>query len=79
VTYTPVITVRKSDLETLVGRSLSREELLYLLAKLKCEVEELEDDVLTYEANSDRPDLFSVEGLSRALKPWLGIQWRPFK
>ncbi len=79
MTYTPVITVRKSDLETLVGRSLSREELLYLLAKLKCEVEELEDDVLTYEANSDRPDLFSVEGLSRALKPWLGIQWRPFK
>jgi phenylalanyl-tRNA synthetase beta chain len=75
----PVITVKLSDLESLLGRKLSDEEIYYYLAKLKCEVEALEGDQLTYEANSDRPDLFSVEGLSRALKSWLGIPWQPYR
>jgi phenylalanyl-tRNA synthetase beta chain len=74
----PVVTVKRSDLYALLGRSLGEDELYYYLAKLKCEVEEIREDLLSYEANSDRPDLFSVEGLSRALKPWLGIPWRGF-
>ncbi|MEM1780501.1 MAG: phenylalanine--tRNA ligase subunit beta [Desulfurococcaceae archaeon] len=72
----PVIRVNIHDLEGLSGKKLSDKEIYKYLAKLKCEVELIHGDILEYEANSDRPDLFSVEGLARALKPWLGIEWR---
>ncbi len=45
-----------------------------LLAKLKCEVEEVSGDKVILEASSDRPDLFSVEGIARALRPWLELK-----
>jgi len=69
----PVIRVSKRDLEKLVARSLSREVLLDLLPRIKCEVEVIEDDIIEYEATHDRPDLFSVEGLARSLRYLLGL------
>ncbi|MEM4487548.1 MAG: phenylalanine--tRNA ligase subunit beta [Desulfurococcaceae archaeon] len=74
----PVVRIRRSDLEELLGTELNDLELHKLLARLKCEVELIDGDIIEYEANSDRPDLFSSEGLSRALKPWLGLNWRSF-
>ena len=75
---TPVIKVSKKDLESLLGVTLDVPTIYRVLAKLKCEIEALGGDLIEYEANSDRPDLFSVEGLSRALRPWLGITWRSY-
>ncbi len=74
----PVITVTRWDLERLVGRKLSREDILDLLPRVKCEVEEVLDDSVSYEAPHDRPDLFSVEGLARALRLLLGIGGNEF-
>ncbi len=71
----PVIRVSKPDLERLVGRVLSNEEIMDLLPRVKCEVEVIsEDGVIEYEATHDRPDLFSVEGLARALRGLLGLE-----
>ncbi len=62
------MTVRKWDLERFLRKELSYGEVMGLLPKLKCEVEDLSGGLITYEAPHDRPDLFSVEGLARALK-----------
>ena len=62
------------DLERLVGRGLGEGELLEYLPKLKCEVEEIAEGLVVYEATHDRPDLFSAEGLGRALEGLLGIE-----
>ena len=74
----PVITVAKWDLERLMGRSLSHEEIMDLLPRVKCEVEEIIDDTISYEAPHDRPDLFSAEGLARALRLLLSIGGNEF-
>jgi len=76
----PIIRVSKRDLKSLLGGvALDVDTIHRYFAKLKCEVESVEGDIVEYEANSDRPDLFSAEGLSRALKPWLGLEWRGYE
>ena len=70
----PVIDVARWDLERLVGRMLKDEEVEKYLPMLKCEIEELSDTIVSYEATHDRPDLFSAEGLARALKGLLEIE-----
>lgn len=75
----PVIEISKSDLEKLVGRDLSIEEIIDLLPRMKCEIERIEGDIIEYEATHDRPDLFSTEGLARSLKYFLGIGETSYK
>ena len=70
----PVCEVSMSDLEKLIGRRLDVETIEEALPKLKCEVEGFEGEVVVYEATHDRPDLFSAEGLARALKGLLQIE-----
>lgn len=70
----PVIEMSLSDLERLLGVRLTTKDLYGYLARLKCEIEEIRGDLVIFEANSDRPDLFSVEGVARALRPWIGIE-----
>lgn len=70
----PACRVALSDLSRLVGCELELSELEELLPSLKCEIEAVEGDRVSYEATHDRPDLFSAEGLSRALKGLLGIE-----
>ena len=70
----PVVEVLLWDLERLVGVDLSVSELEALLPKLKCEVESVEGERVTYEATHDRPDLYSAELLSVALKGLLGVE-----
>ncbi|MCD6563321.1 MAG: phenylalanine--tRNA ligase subunit beta [Thermoproteales archaeon] len=70
----PVIEISRFDLEKLLGISLSDDQIEYYLPMLKCEIEEVDDDLIIYEATHDRPDLYSVEGLSRALRGILGIE-----
>jgi len=70
----PVIEVSIRDLERLVGKTLSLEELEDLLPRLKCEYDGVEGEYVYYEATHDRPDLFSAEGLSRALKGLLEVE-----
>ena len=70
----PVVDVMIRDLEKLLGRNLSVDEIEKYLPMLKCEIEEIEEETVYYEATHDRPDLFSTEGLARALKGLLEIE-----
>ena len=70
----PVVEVKLWDLARLVKEELSISTLSNLLTALKAEVEELSEDTVIYEASHDRPDLFSAEGLSRALSFVLGVR-----
>jgi phenylalanyl-tRNA synthetase beta chain len=68
----PTITVNIDDLLSLIGAKLSEGELGSAISSLKCETEAVSGRDLTYEVTSDRPDLFSAEGLARAIRNLLG-------
>ncbi len=73
----PTISIKKSDLARLVGRSIEDEELIKLLEGLKADVKELSDEEIIIEVTSDRPDMFSSEGVARSLKGLLEIEVGP--
>jgi len=75
----PTIDVEFSELERLLGLELkgSIEKLDEILANVKAEVKlfnEREDLVSIEMKDTNRPDLWSVEGLSRGLQGFLGKQ-----
>jgi len=74
----PTVEVRIWDIERIARTQLRYSEIEELLTRLKCEVEELRGDTLVYEASHDRPDLFSAEGLGRAIRTLKGVE-RGFK
>lgn len=63
----PKVEVKIWDVERIAGTPLTVEDLEKSLELLKAEVEEVRGDTIVYEASHDRPDLFSAEGLGRAI------------
>ncbi|MHA1596563.1 MAG: phenylalanine--tRNA ligase subunit beta [Candidatus Asgardarchaeia archaeon] len=70
----PTINVSYKVLKELVGIDMSLDELRDKLMLIKCEVDNVEDDTLSIEVNSDRIDMLSVEGVARQLKGFLGLE-----
>ncbi len=71
----PKYEVRKEDLERLVGRSFTLEEIEDLLFDLKAELDDYEDGIITVDySDTNRPDMWSVEGLAREMRGYLGIE-----
>ncbi|NPA86787.1 MAG: phenylalanine--tRNA ligase subunit beta [Candidatus Diapherotrites archaeon] len=70
----PTIKVKRDDLFRLVGRELSREELERTLFMLKSELEDWGEELEISVDDSERPDLWSAEGLARAIRLHLGLQ-----
>jgi phenylalanyl-tRNA synthetase beta chain len=72
----PVINFSYSDLCNLIGRDVDiatlRERLPMIGADLN--IADEGDDELSFEFFPDRPDLYSVEGIARALKAFLDIE-----
>ncbi len=68
----PVVTLYWDELERLVG--VSRDKILERLPMLGCDIERVEDDHIDVEFFPNRPDLYSVEGVARALRGFLGIE-----
>ena len=68
----PVVTLYWDELERLVGAD--RETILQRLPMLGCDIERVEDDHIDVEFFPNRPDLYSVEGVARALRGFLGIE-----
>ena len=68
----PVVTLYWDELERLVGAD--RETILERLPMLGCDIERVEDDHIDVEFFPNRPDLYSVEGVARALRGFLGIE-----
>jgi phenylalanyl-tRNA synthetase beta chain len=72
----PSVQFSLTDLEGLLGKTVShnQEGLNEILAFVKGDVESLEDDAVSIEVkDSNRPDIWSVEGIARALRYQLGI------
>jgi len=69
----PTIEFELADLEKLVGKKLH--DLASLLEYAKAELEQVQDGIakVTIE-DSNRPDLWAVEGLARVLKGVLGLE-----
>ncbi len=68
----PVVTLYWDELERLVGAD--KETILERLPMLGCDIERVEDDHIDVEFFPNRPDLYSVEGVARALRGFLGIE-----
>ncbi len=68
----PVVTLRWDELERLVG--VDRSTILQKLPMLGCDIERVEDDHIDVEFFPNRPDLYSVEGVARALRGFLDIE-----
>ncbi|MEM5836307.1 MAG: phenylalanine--tRNA ligase subunit beta [Candidatus Aenigmatarchaeota archaeon] len=65
----PTIEASYQDLCELIGRRIEIEELKELVNFAKCEIEEVEGDSLKIEAkDTNRPDLWSSEGIAREIR-----------
>ncbi|MBZ3935548.1 phenylalanine--tRNA ligase subunit beta [Methanimicrococcus blatticola] len=67
----PVITVDSKDLETLSG--IDRQKIIDNVSMIGAEVERVEEETIDIEFFPNRPDLYSVEGVSRAMKAFFGM------
>lgn len=68
-----VIEIDKNDLLNLLGKQITDEDIEETLFLLKVETK-FEGDKIECELNPDRPDMFSVEGIAREMKGFLGIE-----
>ncbi len=73
----PVINIDLQDLRNLIGEDLPLETFTESVPLLGASIEEIEGDRMTVEFFPDRPDLYSVEGVARALRAFLGIKPGP--
>ena len=70
----PVINMGYRDLEELVGYGTDSAEILDRIEQIGAVVERRELDGFDLEVFPDRPDLFSVEGIARAMRAFMGLQ-----
>ena len=67
----------------MLGAELSKEEFIELVPQIGADVERIDGDEIDIEFFPDRPDLYSVEGVARAMRAYLGhkpgIQEYPVK
>ena len=70
----PTITYDKNDLLNLIGKKMSDEQLEEVIHLMKTNVEDKNENEITIELTPDRPDLFGIEGLARAIRQYLGIE-----
>ncbi len=69
----PTLEVSKKDFEKLVGKKFSNSELDVALEFVKGELDSQEGDVLKVDCKeTNRPDLWSTEGLAREIKARIG-------
>ncbi|MCX8190599.1 MAG: phenylalanine--tRNA ligase subunit beta [Candidatus Aenigmarchaeota archaeon] len=75
----PTITFDKKELLTLVGKKMKDEELENLINSLKPNVEKITENEVVIEFTSDRVDYFSIEGLARSIRSYLGLKNQELK
>src|SRR3989338_1427745 len=71
----PKINVSLKDLQSLLGKKITAKQLEDDLLYAKCELDAVEGDILTIDVkDSNRPDLWSAEGIARQLKGYYGLE-----
>ncbi len=68
----PVIRLYYEDMEELVG--VDRDTILKRVPMIGADIERLEEDYADVEFFPDRPDLYSPEGVARALRGFFGLE-----
>ncbi len=69
-----LISIDYHDLVSLMGQEISKEELISTLPMMGSDIDSVEGDVLNVEFFPNRPDLYSIEGVARALRGFLGLE-----
>ena len=67
-----VISMSYRDLVNLIGQDLSQEELLAMLPMMGSDIDSVDGDTMNVEFFPNRPDLYSVEGVARAVRNFIG-------
>ena len=70
----PVVKFPIKELERLLGKSVPREQLARDIPMIGADVEDAKGETWAVEFFPDRPDLFTVEGIARALRSWYGFE-----
>jgi len=72
----PVINFNFSDLKSLIGKDIDYDTLVDRLPMMGADIHSVsrESDEMAFEFFPDRPDLYSVEGVARALRAFLDIE-----
>ncbi|MCD6434117.1 MAG: phenylalanine--tRNA ligase subunit beta, partial [Candidatus Diapherotrites archaeon] len=74
----PTIEASKKDLERLIGKKLNKRELEEMLMYAKAELDEIRGDMLKIDVkDTNRPDLWSIEGIAREIKGRLNKRGLP--
>ncbi len=68
----PVISIEFNDFLDLLGTEITQEEFIEKVPNIGADVERVEGDEIDIEFFPDRPDLYSVEGVARAMRAFLG-------
>src|SRR6266705_370288 len=68
------VDLRHDDLVDLVGKSLSIEEFVDRITFMGAGPQGVQGDVMTFDVFPNRPDLYSVEGIARGLRGFLGME-----
>jgi phenylalanyl-tRNA synthetase beta chain len=68
----PVITLQYNDLEKLTGTD--KETIIKRVPMIGADIERIEDESIDIEFFPDRPDLYSVEGVARAMRGFLDLE-----
>src|SRR5213596_3047799 len=71
------VDVPYEDLIELRGKRLSLEECVDRITFMGAGPEGVQGDVMTFDIFPNRPDLYSVEGIARALRGFLGVEVGP--
>lgn len=71
----PTIDISLNDLRKLVGKEFTNEEFENAILWVKGEIENIEGDIVKVDCKeSNRPDLWSTEGIARTLRPYFTAQ-----
>jgi phenylalanyl-tRNA synthetase beta chain len=70
----PVISLQTEELRALIGRDVPLDELKAKIPMMGAEIESADEREILAEFFPNRPDLYSVEGVARGLRGFLGIE-----
>jgi phenylalanyl-tRNA synthetase beta chain len=70
----PTVTFNRKEVEKLIGKKLSLEELKDRISMLGTDLEEITDDEIVVEIFPNRPDMLSEQGFARALSSFIGVK-----
>ena len=68
----PIITLQYTDLEQLT--KADKDDIIELVPMIGADIERIEDESIDIEFFPDRPDLYSVEGVARAMRGFMNIE-----